>query len=106
MQWDGLRHLHQNPGASLHDLAMLTFQSDRPFGTLAGRMIERGFIERVSGPGRAVRHRLTDRGHELREAGDLVMNRVLGASFAVLTPAQLSSFDKLPIRLLGISEGR
>jgi hypothetical protein len=27
-------------------------------GTLAARMIQRGLIERVPGPGRAVRHRL------------------------------------------------
>ena len=35
VQWDALRHLDQNPGASLHDLAQLTFQSDQSFGTLA-----------------------------------------------------------------------
>ncbi len=29
VQWDALRHLDQNPGTSLHDLARLTFQSDQ-----------------------------------------------------------------------------
>jgi len=38
VQWDALRHLHQNPGASLHDLAVLTFQTDQAFGTLAARL--------------------------------------------------------------------
>lgn len=46
VQWDALRHLHQNPGASLHDLARLTFQTDQSFGSLAARMIDRGLIER------------------------------------------------------------
>jgi DNA-binding MarR family transcriptional regulator len=27
VQWDALRHLHENPEASLHDLAQLTFQT-------------------------------------------------------------------------------
>ncbi len=35
VQWDALRHLQENPDASLHDLAQLTFQSDQGFGTLA-----------------------------------------------------------------------
>jgi DNA-binding MarR family transcriptional regulator len=95
VQWDALRHLDDNPGASLHDLALLTFQSDQSFGTLAGRMIQRGLIERVPGPGRAVRHRLTAKGEELRHAGDDIVERVLLDSFAPLTPAQLAAFDEL-----------
>ena len=101
MQWDALRHLDQNPGASLHDLAQLTFQSDQAFGTLAARMIERGLIERVPGPGRAVHHQLTDKGRQLRKAGERVVDRVLANSFAALTPTQLATLDKLLIRLLG-----
>jgi len=100
VQWDALRHLDQNPGASLHDLAQLTFQSDQSFGALAGRMIDRGLIERVPGPGRAVRHRLTDKGRALRRAGDQIVERVLAASFAPLTPQQLASFDTLLAQLL------
>src|SRR5580700_5015608 len=69
VQWDALRHLDENPGASLHDLAVLTFQSDQSFGTLAGRMINRGLIERVPGPGRAVRHRITTTGAKLLASG-------------------------------------
>ena len=100
VQWDALRHLDQNPNASLHDLAQLTFQSDQAFGTLAARMIDRGLIERVSGPGRAVRHRLTDKGRALRQAGGRILDRVLTGSFAPLTPDQLASFDTLLLRLL------
>jgi DNA-binding MarR family transcriptional regulator len=100
VQWDALRHLDENPGASLHDLARLTFQSDQAFGTLAGRMIERGLIERLPGPGRAVRHRLTDEGRKLRRAGDKIVDRVLTESFSPLTAKQLASFDELLVQLL------
>jgi DNA-binding MarR family transcriptional regulator len=95
VQWDALRHLDQNPGASLHDLAQLTFQTDQSFGALATRLLARGLIERVPGPGRAVRHRLTAKGTQLREAGGAIVDRALTASFAPLTPAQQATFDKL-----------
>lgn len=95
VQWDALRHLHENPEASLHDLAQLTFQSDQAFGTLANRMISRGLIERVPGPGRAVRHRLTERGRELRSAGNEIVDRVIARSFAPLTPEQVAQLDEL-----------
>src|SRR6201994_3482355 len=62
VQWDALRHLHANPGASLHDLAVLTFQTDQAFGTLAARLEARGLIRRVNGVGRAIRPELTPEG--------------------------------------------
>src|ERR1700748_3316721 len=77
VQWDALRHLHENPEASLHDLAQLTFQTDQAFGTLAARMEKRGLIERVPGPGRAVRHRITAEGERVREAGAALVEDVL-----------------------------
>jgi DNA-binding MarR family transcriptional regulator len=101
VQWDALRHLDENPGASLHDLAVLTFQSDQSFGTLAARMIQRGLIERVPGPGRAVHHRLTAKGNELRHAGDAIVERALRESFAPLSPPQLAQFDELLTQVLG-----
>ena len=104
-QWDALRHLHRNPDASLHDLAQLTFQTDQSFGALAGRMIDRGLIERVPGPGRAVRHRLTERGEELRGAGQQVLDGVLAESFAPLSADELATLDTLLGRLLG-ADGR
>ncbi len=100
IQWDALRHLDDNPNASLHDLAQLTYQTDQSFGSLATRMIERELIERVPGPGRAVRHRLTARGVELRHAGDTIVEEVIAQSFAVLTPEQLQTFGDLLARLL------
>lgn len=101
VQWDALRHLHQNRNASLHDLAHLTFQTDQSFGTLAARMSDRGLIERVRGPGRAVKHRLTAKGDQVRAAGAAVMDRVLAHSFSTLSEAELEEFGTLLRRLLG-----
>ena len=95
VQWDALRHLEANPGASLHDLAVLTFQTDQSFGALAARMEARGLIERVAGPGRAVRHRLTAKGEQVRKEGSALVESVLQQSFAPLTPTQLQSLHKL-----------
>jgi DNA-binding MarR family transcriptional regulator len=102
VQWDALRHLDENPSASLHDLALLTFQTDQSFGSLAGRMVERGLIERVEGPGRAVRHRLTPKGLQIRRAGEELVDGVLVRSLAVLTPAQLDAFDRVLAQLLAV----
>jgi DNA-binding MarR family transcriptional regulator len=100
VQWDTLRHLARHPDASLHDLAQLTFQTDQSFGSLAARMTERGLIERVPGPGRAVRHRLTDRGEELRQAGDDLVKEVVTESFAPLTAGQLDQLGDLLDQIL------
>ena len=93
VQWDALRHIAENPGASLHDLAQLTFQSDQAFGTLASRMVDRGLIERLGGPGRAVRHRLTERGDRLRVEGQRVVEGVLTESLSPLTADELAQED-------------
>ncbi|MFD7160634.1 MarR family winged helix-turn-helix transcriptional regulator [Kribbella sp. NPDC059898] len=95
VQWDTLRHLHRTPDASLHDLAVLTFQTDQSFGSLATRMADRDLIERVPGPGRAVKHRLTAKGEELRAEGQEAVNAVFETSFDTLTPAQLDQLGGL-----------
>ena len=82
VQWDALRHLDENPGASLHDLALLTFQSDQSFGALANRMVDRGLVRRVAGEGRAILHHLTPEGEAMLQAGNAVADRVLAGSFA------------------------
>jgi len=101
VQWDALRHLHENPDASLHDLAQLTFQSDQAFGTLAKRMIDRGLIVREAGPGRVLRHRLTEKGERVRVEGSRLLTAVLEASFAPLTPDERDTFARLLQKLLG-----
>ena len=94
-QWDVLRHLHERPGASLHDLAQLTFQTDQSMGTLASRMIERGWLERVTGPGRAVRHAITPAGERARRAGSDIMDEVLAESVGSLSPADRVTLYRL-----------
>jgi DNA-binding MarR family transcriptional regulator len=95
VQWDTLRHLDRQPDASLHDLAVLTFQTDQSFGSLAVRMAERGLIERVPGPGRAVRHRLTEEGARLRAEGQALADGVVESSFGSLTAEQLDQLGDL-----------
>lgn len=100
IQWDTLRHLDADPNASLHDLALKTFQTDQSFGSLATRMVDRGLIERVPGPGRAVRHRITERGQEVRRAGAAMIADVLAESFASLSQEQLDQLGGLLLRVL------
>lgn len=101
VQWDTLRHLHRQPDASLHDLAVLTFQTDQSFGSLAVRMAERGLIERVAGPGRAVRHRLTAEGARLRAEGQELVDGIAESSFSALSAAQLDELGDLLVTALG-----
>jgi DNA-binding MarR family transcriptional regulator len=101
VQWDTLRHLHREPDASLHDLAVLTFQTDQSFGSLATRMADRGLIERVPGPGRAVRHRLTDEGERLRAEGQGIVDGVVTSSFRDLSATQVDQLGELLAAALG-----
>jgi DNA-binding MarR family transcriptional regulator len=98
VQWDVLRHLAANPDASLHALAQLTFQTDQSMGELAGRMVGRGLIERVDGPGRAVRHRLTADGERLRAEGAHMVDTVMGGSLGHLTPDELAALHRLLLK--------
>jgi DNA-binding MarR family transcriptional regulator len=99
-QWDALRAISARPNSSAHALAEITFQSDQSFGALASRLVERGMIERVAGPGRAVRHRLTSKGEAtLRKGYDLV-DQVFDASFAPLTVRQGEELYRLLSRVL------
>jgi DNA-binding MarR family transcriptional regulator len=95
VQWDVLRHLAKQPDASLHALAELTFQTDQSMGALARRMVERGLIERVHGPGRPARHQLTPAGQHARDAGGRVMADVLASTLGQLSPGQLATLHQL-----------
>lgn len=97
-QWDALRHLSERPDASLHDLAQLTFQTDQAMGTLATRMIKRGLVERVEGPGRAVRHRLTEAGEIARRNGSAVTAAVLEETIGALTPDERRTLHRLLLK--------
>ncbi|HEY3437608.1 MAG TPA: MarR family winged helix-turn-helix transcriptional regulator [Actinotalea sp.] len=95
VQWDVLRHLHDEPEASLHRLAVLTFQTDQSMGELARRMIDRGLIERASGPGRAVRHALTAQGDAARNDGAGIVDEVLAESLGRLTAPERDTLHAL-----------
>ncbi|MFB0618649.1 MarR family winged helix-turn-helix transcriptional regulator [Streptomyces sp. AGS-58] len=88
VQWDALRAVDRMPGASGHELAVATFQSDQAFGTLASRLVARGLIARSAGRGRRLEHTLTDTGRATLEAGRQVMGGVLQGLFAQLDEAQ------------------
>ena len=94
-QWDVLRHLHNQPDASLHDLAGLTFQTDQSMGTLAGRMVDRGLLERRNGAGRAVKHALTATGEQLREQGSEAVTYVMASTLGRLSKSELAALYKL-----------
>jgi DNA-binding MarR family transcriptional regulator len=100
VQWDALRHLHAHPGASLHDLAVLTFQTDQAFGTLATRLEARGLIRRVNGSGRAIRPELTPEGERVRAEGQAVTERVIRASFGPLDAGEQAALGGMLQRLL------
>lgn len=101
VQWDVLRHLHDEPDASLHGIAVATFQTDQSMGELARRMVSRGLLERVGGPGRAVRHRLTEKGEAAYRAGDGVLEGVLDETVGTLSAAERTTLHGLLTKALG-----
>ncbi|RQP23177.1 MarR family winged helix-turn-helix transcriptional regulator [Piscinibacter terrae] len=99
-QWDALRAIENHPDSISHDLALLTFQSDQSFGTLANRMVDRGLIERVPGHGRALLHRLTATGQAVLEQGHALVDEALAESFSPLTGAERQTLAGLLEKLL------
>ncbi|AXL88367.1 MarR family transcriptional regulator [Streptomyces sp. CB09001] len=88
VQWDALRAIERMPGASGHELAVATFQSDQAFGTLANRLVERGLITRSAGHGRRLDHALTESGRAALEGGRQLATGVLRDLFAPLDEEQ------------------
>lgn len=101
-QWDALRAIENSPGASAHDLAVATFQSDQAFSTLANRLEARGLIERAPGRGRRIEHRLTPAGESTLAAGQRVAAEVFAESFANLSEDERAHL----LALLGRVGGR
>jgi DNA-binding MarR family transcriptional regulator len=102
-QWDALRAISRNPGASAHTLALETFQSDQSFGTLANRLAAQNLITRRAGRGRRIEHRLTPAGKKVLRAGRPIAESVFAASFAELTEKERSTLLDLLHRIV---EGR
>lgn len=87
-QWDALRAIGRAPGASARELAAATFQSEQAFGTLAGRLMAQGLLERRPGHGRRIEHHLTAEGVRMLKAGHDVADAVLAECFAGLTQTE------------------
>ncbi|MEV7141883.1 MarR family winged helix-turn-helix transcriptional regulator [Streptomyces tauricus] len=88
VQWDALRAIERMPGASGHELAVATFQSDQAFGTLANRLVDRGLIARSAGRGRRFEHALTEEGRTTLAEGRQLSVGVLQDLFAPLDETQ------------------
>jgi DNA-binding MarR family transcriptional regulator len=55
-------------------------------------------IERTPGPGRAVHHRLTARGQEVRRAGAKIVEGVLAETIGTLSRTDLAQLHRLLLR--------
>jgi len=100
VQWDALRAIDQDPGASSHDLAAATFQSDQAFGTLAGRLVAAGWIERRPAAGRRLEHHLTDEGRSKLAEGRALTSELWPRLFERLDESERSTLDALLHKLL------
>ncbi|PRY10044.1 MarR family winged helix-turn-helix transcriptional regulator [Kineococcus rhizosphaerae] len=100
VQWDALRAVERMPRASGHDLAVATFQSDQAFGTLAGRLVDRGLIVRTAGHGRRIEHALTEEGRAVLAQGHRVAEGVLQDLFAPLAATERRSLAAVLAKLV------
>jgi DNA-binding MarR family transcriptional regulator len=104
VQWDALRAIERMPGASGHELAIATFQSDQAFGTLASRLVDRGLITRSAGHGRRLEHTLTEDGHSALAEGRRLSVGVLQDLFAPLDETRRTELLRT-LRLLTEDDG-
>lgn len=100
VQWDALRAIGRIPGASAHQLAMETFQTDQAFGTLAQRLLVQGKITRKSGEGRRLEHELTPLGKNILAQADGVIAAVLTDLFAPLSQEEKQTLQVILTKLL------
>jgi DNA-binding MarR family transcriptional regulator len=99
-QWDALRAIGRTPGDTARSLAAATFQSEQAFGTLAGRLMAQGLVERRPGHGRRIEHHLTPAGEEMLKTGHQVADEVLAECFAPLSETERTTLLGLLHRLV------
>jgi DNA-binding MarR family transcriptional regulator len=104
VQWDALRAISESPDSSAHELAIVTFQSDQAFGTLANRLEAQGMIVRTSGRGRRVEHALTAEGKRMLESGLEVTKATSERAFAKLSAAEVTVLGELLERVGEVPE--
>jgi DNA-binding MarR family transcriptional regulator len=100
VQWDALRAIDERDGASAHELAVASFQSDQAFGTLAGRLESAGWVARAPGYGRRIEHRLTNVGRRVLAEGHDVVATELATAFAPLDAAERAELLRLLRKLV------
>ena len=100
VQWDALRAIATMPGASAHQLALATFQTDQAFGTLANRLEAQGMIARSKGEGRRIEHHLTAAGTRMLRDANAIAARIRAEIFAPLTEADRRELQRLLDKLL------
>ncbi len=99
-QWDALRAIEANPGASAHALAEETYQTDQAFGTLATRLMDKGLIQRQAGVGRALVHTLTRKGRTVLEQGLPIAGAVVMQTFEGLSESETTQLLRLVRKVL------
>lgn len=100
VQWDALRAIAAEPGASAHRLAVVTFQTDQAFGTLANRLEAQRLIVRSSGGGRRIAHHLSPKGEQMLAQGNEVTHRVRSELYAGISKADRRTLAALLDRIL------
>ena len=98
-QWDALRAIDANPGASAHALAEETFQTDQSFGTLATRLIAKGLVERRAGNGRSLAHSLSQKGRDVLKQGSAIAGTVIEDTFKALSESERAQLLQLVRRV-------
>ena len=100
VQWDALRAIAAVPGASAHQLALATFQTDQAFGTLANRLEAQHLIVRTNGAGRRIEHRLSPKGEQILDQGNVVADRIRTELYASIPRADRRILASLLDRIL------
>jgi DNA-binding MarR family transcriptional regulator len=95
VQWDALRAIAATPGASAHELALATFQTDQAFGTLANRLEARGLIFRTAGDGRRIDHHLTPAGKRMFDAANAIAQKVRTELYAPLSEVDRKALQRI-----------
>jgi len=98
-QWVVLDRIRTTPSPSTHALAAASQMTDQSVGELVGKLAKRGLIERVSGPGRAIRHHLTEAGVEALENAAPLMQESLESAFAGFSRSELEQLIQLLNRI-------
>src|SRR3569833_3019897 len=99
VQWDALRAIAAAPGASAHQLAVLTIQTDQAFGTHANRLEAQDLIVRTAGAGRRIEHRLSPKGEAMLAEGSIVTDRIRAELYAGISKAERRTLATLLERI-------